>query len=53
MNVLEQIDAYMAEGMTEEQASELVDYERHPEDYYDSGFDEEYEKLLNMTEDDL
>lgn len=53
MNVLEQIEAYMDCGMTNEQAAEVVDRERNPQDYFDDGFDEDYERLLNMKEEDL
>mgnify|MGYP003488528629 FL=1 len=53
MNVLEQIEAYMDCGMTSEQAAELVDRERNPQDYFDDGFDDERERLIKSIEEKL
>lgn len=52
MNVLEQIEAYMDCGMMNEQAAELVDRERNPQDYFDDGFDECREKLIRSLEEE-
>lgn len=53
MNVLDRIDALMENGYSEEEAGYIVDVERNYEDYYDTGFDESYERLLTITEDEL
>ena len=40
MNVLERIEEHMQAGLTEEQASQLVDIEYNIEDYFTDGFDD-------------
>ena len=52
MNILEQIENHMAAGLTDEQACELVDQERNPQDYNDTGFDEEREALIRSLEEE-
>ena len=52
VNVLEKIENHMAAGLTDEQACELVDQERNPQDYYDTGFDEEREALIRSLEEE-
>ena len=52
MNILEQIESHMEAGLSEKQACELVDQERNPQDYYDTGFDEEREALIRSLEEE-
>ena len=53
MNVLEQIEEHMQAGLTEEQASQLVDIEYNIEDYFNDGFDDERERLIKSIEEEL
>lgn len=52
MSILEQIENHMVAGLNEDQACELVDQERNPQDYYDTGFDEERENLIRSLEEE-
>lgn len=53
MNILEQIEEHMQAGLTEEQASQLVDIEYNIEDYFNDGFDDERERLIKSIEEEL
>ena len=53
MNILEEIEEYMQQGLTEEQTAEIFDRVRNQQDYYDDGFDDERDRLIKSIEEEL